>query len=478
MSSLFATLGSSTGALQAFERVLDVTQNNVSNASTPGYAAQKALINPALFDPANGLPGGVSSVEISTTRDSFAEQSVRGKVSTLGYSEQQSASLTGIQSNFDISGQTGIPAALSGLLQSFSSLTVAPNSEASRDSVIANAQKVADSFHQASAAIARASQQTTGQVETTVGEINRLAGKLREYNVERKRTPAADPGLDAKVQSTLEDLSTLVDISTTTASDGTTTVLLGGQTPLVLGANQYSLHTDLAPAGDPAPPYPAGTPTLQVRDQSGQDITSQITHGKLGSLLQTRNTTLPALQGDTTQPGSLNRLAKAFADRVNTILTSGNISDGPPPQPGVALFTYDSSDDAVARSLAVNSDITAQKIATIDPGPPYSSNGIAVRLSALAQPATAADKVDNVSFTEFYGAIAARIGRQLSDARDETDLQKNLVVQAKSLRDQKSGVSLDEEAIHLVQFQRAYQATAKLIGILNDLTQTTVNLIR
>ena len=479
MSSLFATLGSSTGALQAFERLLDVTQNNVSNASTPGYAVQRAAINPALFDPAHGLPGGVSSVEISTARDGFAEQSVRGKVSTLGYFEQQSASLTRIQSNFDISGQTGVPAALSGLLQSFSALSVAPNSETSRESVIANAQKVVDSFHQASAAIAQASQQTSQQINTTVGEINRLAGKLQEYNVERKRTPAADPGLDAKVQSTLEELSNLADISTTTASDGTTTVLLGGQTPLVLGANQYSLHTDLAPATDPPPAYPSGTPALQVKDQSGQDITSQITHGKLGALLQTRNTTLPELQGDTTQPGSLNRLAKGFADRVNAILTSGIISGGQSPQPGVPLFTYDPANDAaVSRTLAVNPEITAQKIATIDPGPPYSSNGIAVRISALAQPATAADKIDNVSFTEFYGGIAARIGQQLSDSRDETDLQKQLVVQAQSLRTQLSGVSLDAEAIHLVQFQRAYQATAKLIGVLNDLTLTTVNLIK
>ena len=479
MSSLFAALSTSTGTLQAFERALDITQNNVSNASTPGYAAQRAAINPALFDPAHGLPGGVSSVEISTARDGYAEQSVRGKVSTLGYFEQQSASLTGIQSNFDISGQTGVPAALNGLLQSFSGLSVAPNSEASRESVIANAQKVAESFHQASAAIGQASQQTSRQVETTVSEINRLAGKLREYNVERKRTPAVDPGLDAKVQSTLEDLSNLADISTTTASDGTTTVLLGGQTPLVLGANQYSLQTDLAPAGNPPPAYPNGTPALQVKDQSGQDITSQITHGKLGSLLETRNTTLPALQGDVTQPGSLNRLARAFADRVNTILTRGNISDGPPAQPGVALFTYDSTDDAaVSRTLAVNPEITAQKIATIDPGPPYSSNGAAVRLSALAHPATAADKIDNQSFTEFYGGIAASVGQQLSDARDETDLQKQLVAQARSLRTQLSGVSLDEEAIHLIQFQRAYQATARLIGVLNDLTQTTVNLIR
>ena len=37
-------------------------------------------------------------------------------------------------------------------------------------------------------------------------------------------------------------------------------------------------------------------------------------------------------------------MAKQFADRVNQLLTSGNITDGPPAQAGVPFFTYDSTD--------------------------------------------------------------------------------------------------------------------------------------
>src|SRR5207302_1049471 len=127
------------------------------------------------------------------------------------------------------------------------------------------------------------------QLQTTVGRINQLAAKLQQYNLEKKRSPSADAGLDAKIQSTVENLSELTDITTTVASDGTTTVLLGGQTPLVLGANQYSLHLDLAAPGSPPPAYPNGTPALELKDQSGQDITAQATGGRLGSLLHTRN---------------------------------------------------------------------------------------------------------------------------------------------------------------------------------------------
>ncbi|MDQ6666038.1 MAG: flagellar hook-associated protein FlgK [Acidobacteriota bacterium] len=479
MSSLFASLGSSTGTLTAFERVLDVTQNNVSNASTPGYAAQRATLEAQSLDPSQGFPGGVASVEITSTRDQYADRSVRGQVSSLGYAQQQTTSLTGIQSNFDITGQSGIPGALSGLLQSFSALSVSPNDATSRNSVITNAQKVVNAFHQSDRALAQASADTDQQLQSTVGQINNLAGKLQQYNVERHRNSSPDAGLDAKVQSTLEDLSQLADISSSVAPDGTTTVLLGGQTPLVLGSISYSVKAGLAPPGGSPPLYPGGTPSIQLQDQNGQDITSQVTHGTLGSLLHTRNTTLAALRGDATQPGTLNRLAKAFADRVNAILNSGQIAGNPDPQAGVALFTYDATDDtATGRSLAVNPAITSQKIAAIDPGPPSSSNGIAVRIAALAQPSATADKIDNVSFTEFYGAIAGGVGQQLSDARDQHDLQTNLVAQARSLRSQISGVSLDQEAVRLVEFQRAYQATAHMVTILDQLTQATVDMIK
>jgi flagellar hook-associated protein 1 FlgK len=52
------------------------------------------------------------------------------------------------------------------------------------------------------------------------------------------------------------------------------------------------------------------------------------------------------------------------------------------------------------------------------------------------------------------------------------------VAQAKSQRNQLSGVSLDEEAMVLVEFQRAYQANSRLLTVLDELTQETINILR
>ena len=132
----------------------------------------------------------------------------------------------------------------------------------------------------------------------------------------------------------------------------------------------------------------------------------------------------------------------------------------------------------MAQSLAVDPGITPDRLAAIDPGPPSVSNGIPLALSQLTAPLQDADKIDGSSYTEFFGGLAARAGGQLSDATDQQEVQQSLLAQAKNLRQQISGVSLDEEATILIEFQRAYQASSKFITALDQLTQDTINMLK
>jgi flagellar hook-associated protein 1 len=99
-------------------------------------------------------------------------------------------------------------------------------------------------------------------------------------------------------------------------------------------------------------------------------------------------------------------------------------------------------------------------------------------LAALVNPVNASDKLDGRSFTEFYGNLTANVGSKLNDARSEKTSQTQLSNQVKSLRDQVAGVSLDEEAIHLMEFQRAYQATARMVTALDELLDIALNIGR
>src|SRR5579871_5179765 len=104
MSNLLATLGSTAGALNAYDQVLQVTQNNVANASTPGYAKQTLPLEAMQFDLSTGAPGGVRAGEIQSARDQYAEQAVRRQNTLLGAAQQNVNSLNALQRLFDISG--------------------------------------------------------------------------------------------------------------------------------------------------------------------------------------------------------------------------------------------------------------------------------------------------------------------------------------------------------------------------------------
>jgi flagellar hook-associated protein 1 FlgK len=478
MPGLFSSLVSARGALEAYTRVLATTQNNVANANTPGFVKQTQTLDARPFDPASGALGGVSAGEVVSSRDQYSEQAVRRETTVLGMTDENVNTLTGLQSAFDISGNSGLPYALNNLFQAFSAWAQTPGGAVARQEVLQRASQVASAFQQTAGQLGQVRQDVETQLRQSVDSVNQLVAKLADLNQKAVAGTRNDAGLDAQVNNTLEELSQYVDVTAFRQEDGSLTVLLGGQTPLLLGQNQYKLTYQLAEPQDPPPNYPDGPPSVSILS-GNNDVRSKITDGSLGALLDARNRLIPSYLGDAYQAGDLNTMAKEFAKRVNDIFTSGNIDDGNPPQAGVGLFTYDAKNDtAVAQSMEADPTVTADQLAAIDPGPPPVSNGIPLRLSALSSPQSSDDKIQGWSYSEFFGQMAARTGAELNTAKDRQQVQQSTVAQAKDLRQQMSGVSLDEEAIVLMQFQRSYQASSRLITILDQLTQETISMLQ
>jgi flagellar hook-associated protein 1 FlgK len=466
-----------SNALDVYSQALDVVQNNVANASTPGYASQTQTFDALRFDPNNGFPGGVALGQIQSSRDEYAEHAVRQQTTLLGQAQQDVASLTALQSQFDVTGNSGISAAFNNLFQAFSAWGQTPSSPVAQQNVISQATAVASAFQQAATGLDTVAQDTAQQLQDTVTNVNQMSTQLAGFNQQIMSGDHNDAGLDAQIHSTLEQLSTDGSISATQQSDGTWTVLLNGQTPLVIGSTAYALSPGTV-TPSPTSPNPTGPAHLSLLAADGTDITADTTSGQLGSLLNTANVVLPGYLGDANQDGSLNVLAEKFASNVNTLLTNGNQSDGPPPVPGVPLFTYDTVNPTdVAQSLAVSATITPAQLAAISPGPPEVSNGVALALSQLANPTAAGDEIGGLSYTQYYAGMASNVGTLLDNANANVETQQSAVVQAQNARQQISGVSLDQEATILMQFQQAYEASSKLINILDQLSEDTINML-
>jgi len=477
MANLLASLLASAGTLEAYGRVLENTQNNVSNASTPGFARQRLNLQAQPFDPASGASGGVRAGVIENSRNEYAETTVREQTSGSGYQDQLVSSLSEIEAHFDISGKAGIPQALNSLFESFSSWATTPGNAAVRQTVIEKASRLADAFQQNYNALAAKATSADQQIRQTVDLINTKVAELQNYNKIALQGNKNDSGLNARMHAALEELSQYVDFDASFQADGSVSIVMNGETPLLLDDKQYSLSAGLyQPDGAIYPSAPADD---RILASDGTDITAQTSGGQLGALLKFRNQTLASLLGNSSQPGDLNRLAKQIASRINEIFTSGQVSAGPPEVAGVPLFTYDATNDAAsAQTMAIDVSVTPDQLASIGTGPPAVSNGVPLALSQLATPLAASDMIDGISYSQFFGQMAGSVGSDLNEAKNGQGFQQSLLSQAKGLRNQYSGVSLDQEAAILIQFQRAYQASSRFISILDQLTQDAINIIK
>lgn len=473
MSNLSTSLDAAGQALNVFQQALNVVQNNITNAHTPGYASQSLNLSAQPFDLVSGLAGGVAAQGLQSARDEYAEEEVRRQFSTLGNFESQAQATALIATYFDPSGTTGVPAQLHQLFQSFSAWSLTPNDPSAQQQVLASAGNLASGIQRLSASLSQADQNTVSQISNTVQQINNLAGQIQQINIQRQQDPQADPGLDAQMHNALQQLSELVDFSQIQQSDGTVTVVLSGGAPLVIGNTAYPISAAAAvPSGATNLKAP---PTSKILDSNGNDITSQITGGKLAGLLNVHNSVLASILGDGQQAGSLNQFAKGLADTINSILTSGTVSVASGAAKGLPLFVYDNSDATLAAgTFALNPAITAATLAPVDSS--GNANGNALKLASLAN-STTNGGVGGQTFGQFLAGIAEFVGNANATATTNQRSQQQIVTQTESLRDQVSAVSIDQQAIQLTQFQKSYESVAKLISVVNGLMQTTIDMV-
>ena len=402
MGSLAASLINASGALDAYQGALEVTENNVTNANTPGYANQLVNLVAQPFDLATGDSGGVMLGTTQNSRSQLAEQSVRTQQSAYSYDQQQVSDLSTAQDYFSLSATSGIGPDLSAFFGSFSSLSVTPNDTVARQTVLNDAATVAQDFNDAADGLLSQTNNLQQATISTISSINQLAGTIAQINSQTSVGPSGgvDAGVDAQLNASLDELSQYVNFTVLQQPDGQTSVYLGGQTPLVVGEQSYAIQGDFS------------TPQTAILSSSGTDITDQVANGQLGAELNDNNNLLPSYVS------GLNTLAQTFADQVNNGLNNGIDENGAAPVTN--LFTYNATTGAAA-SLAVN-PLTPDQIAAASPGGP-GGNGNALALAALAN----APVANGYTFAQAYGNLGGQVGSDLSSATNNQHHRRSSV---------------------------------------------------
>jgi flagellar hook-associated protein 1 FlgK len=132
---------------------------------------------------------------------------------------------------------------------------------------------------------------------------------------------------------------------------------------------------------------------------------------------------------------------------------------------------HDAASIAVDGVLAANPRLLAAASAYL-PG----DGGNATRLAGLDS--TVSQLLDGYSIPDFYGGIVNSVAVDGAAANTNVDAAGAILSSLSAQKESISGVNLDEEAISLVKYERAFQSTACFISVVDELLGELVTLIR
>lgn len=458
MGTLTSLMDLSRQALMADQTALDITANNVANQNTPGYTRE--VVNWQSIDSVT-LNGSTYSSGITATgvsqRDRVLEQGVQQQTQTQSQSGalesalQQVQDIFGLTSTSTSASSTALGSATDAFFNSLSSLEGNPSDASTRQAVLTAANNLTSVFNSAANQLAQVTAGLNQQVGTTVGQINTLTSTIASLNQQISSTsPNADAGtLEDQRQLAITQLSQYVGLNQITTENNGITLTTSNGAVLVSGSQSFALSTTQV----------AGTTDVVA---GGQDVTSGLSGGQLGGVLQARDQELP------TYASALDNLAYGIGTAVNQQNALGVDGNG---NPGQAIFSLPTSAAGAAESIQV-ATTDPQAVAAAATGEGSSGDGNAVAMADLST----ANIVSGQTASGFLAAFLGQVGNDTAGATTDNTAQQATLTQLTSQRDALSGVSLDEEASNLTQYQRSYQAASEVFSIVNTMMASAINL--
>ena len=458
-------------ALQAQQAALNVTGHNIANANTPGFSRRQVNIENAISGVNGGIGSGSDVVDIQRQRSRFDDAQMRVQQQVLGRWESLEQSLGSIEAIFNEPAGAGSSEAgtifnepsglgLSGSMSRFwnawQDLANVPESGAARAAVRQEADFLVTTLHQYNTKLGQTREDLDERVMQEVADINETLDQLRDIN---QAMPEA--GFNGGDSNDLQDrrdvlldrLANKIDISTVERENGQMSVLLSGHM-LVEGDTISHLRVRQV-ARD-------GQAVSEVVFADDGSVAS-IREGQLRGLIDVRDGVVPDMLN------RLDKMAEGLVARVNELHRSGYGLDG---SPGTNFFD---PENVSASNLSIDSAIieNLDNIAASSDGN-SGDNGLALAISAVRNEGILDEGTQTME--SFYNEMLGDIGSRSREAQTMADNNRLFAQQIENRRQSVQGVSLNDEASQLVLFQRAYQAAARAVSIIDDLMEVTINI--
>lgn len=489
--SLFFGINIAAKGMMAQQTALDVASHNIANANTKGYSRQR--VNLETSPPISGLTNagqlgsGVDIAEVTRIRDQFLDYQVRRETSSLEKHQAIYETLQLAEAVFMEPSETGFNDKLESFWNNWQELSKTPESSPVRTALKEASISLTDALRQMHGQLSDIKNDIQSQIELKMKDVNSIAeriSRLNEQIVNVKMTGQNPNDLMDKRDLALDELAGLGNITVTEHLDangkatGAIEVKFGGNT--------------IVTADGPQP-------------ISSADISSDaLTGGSLAGLLQAG--------GDNGQSDSiqyyldkLDTLAVGMAKVINDIHRTGTDLNG---NAGQDYFVFKDAagniidpalvnwDDPFASGLSaaniyVDPEIT-ENVSVIaaakEDGISLPGNGdIALQIAQVKDTYLHYDPAGRVLEKEsggditigmFYQDMITEMGSAAGEAEKKVDNQQTLVDQMAGRRESVQGVMVDEEVANMVIYQHSFDASAKVISVIDEMLDTIINRLK
>jgi flagellar hook-associated protein 1 FlgK len=384
--------------LNAAQVALSTVGNNISNVNTPGYSRQTVLQTENI-SPSGGnytIGSGVNVQAVQRAYSDFLTNALWNSNSGMQRATTYNNLTTTLNSTLSASGN--LQSALDNFYGGFSTVANTPGVASSRQSLLGSAGSMVAVFNTLGQQLSAQQGQVNSQIGSTVNSINSVSASIADLNAKIREAGKNPPNdlLDQR-DSMVQTLSGYLGVSTNAQPDGTLSIYTTSGQALVSGDKSYALST-----GNNA--YDSSR--TEVLDTTGTVVSSKLSGGTLGALLDYRSNVLDSVQNQ------LGQAAVGLASSVNQQQSMGldvNGKQGGPmfsvPSPAVLPSNANKGSAGVTASISDASQLTTsdyvlsyngaswslqttsgQNVAmTANANGTYSADGMTFSLSGTAQ---------------------------------------------------------------------------------------------
>jgi len=464
MGGLLNTLDIASSSLSVARQGVETSGVNIANVNNPSYARARLIIEPRR-DP-TGAGSGVQVIGIASLRDAILDDQVLRETSTTTYLQnyqralqlgqvllgqqidRQSVTPEAEAAARDLGGQLAVANGLSEFANAIQAASLSPSSSADRQVLLMKAGQLADKFNSTDQRLERLQDDLDLDLGGRLKDTNQILSQLAKLANDASSAVliGGNGGVPKDIlQGKLEELSKFVSFQTTFDDLSRMSLTVNGVE--VITANVQSGRLELQPVAN-------ARPRVAAVSDDGTQKASVTGGGALMGLIEARDSSLQQLRD------SINTVATDLITKFNAIHATGKNLDG---GSGLDFFQGTGS-----RDIRVNAALLEdwRKVQLSGNGAPGDNTTALALAKAMGAPQ---DSLGKLSFLEHYNQTVVAFGQDLANINNRLADQEVISHNLTQTRNSIMGVSIDEEMSTLIQYQRAYQASARLLTTVNEL---------